>query len=340
MGERVRVDLPARLDQRAELALGQPVRADRLGRQEQHARPAERAQDGLGVRVVREVAVVERDHDRLARQRPAVLPAVPRLSQRDRRVAGRVQRAHLVGEHVLVHPQLGVRTPAGAAVITWYMRIGTAIRRALAPVISPTTGALPTLAPWPSRSASCRCLRAAGAEAHGLQRDERDREHRDREGTDGDHSAQPHLGHERMRAIGWNGSGPCRTTGEGPDCHVHRLRLGGAQRERERLAVGARAQRVVGLDELRELERSRRRWTPGRSRSAGSAVLPTLLYAVPVLAALRARAWSGSGRTNVPLTRWPVPTEDGSDTLSSASPAVEITFAVRARRSTSSRGPG
>ena len=47
-----------------------------------------------------------------------------------------------------------------------------------------------------------------------------------------------------------------------------------------------------------------------------------------MLAALRARAWSGSGRMNVPLTRWPVPNEHGSDTLSSASPAVEMTFAV------------
>ena len=47
-----------------------------------------------------------------------------------------------------------------------------------------------------------------------------------------------------------------------------------------------------------------------------------------MLAALRARAWSGSGSTNVPLTRWPVPTEVGSATLSSASPAVEMTFAV------------
>src|SRR4051794_20595711 len=53
-----------------------------------------------------------------------------------------------------------------------------------------------------------------------------------------------------------------------------------------------------------------------------------LLYAVPVLAALRARAWSGSGSTNVPLTRWPVPVELGSETLSSASPAVEMTLAL------------
>ena len=39
---------------------------------------------------------------------------------------------------------------------------------------------------------------------------------------------------------------------------------------------------------------------------SGEAEEPTLLYAVPVLAALRARACSGCGRANAPLTRWPV----------------------------------
>ena len=42
------------------------------------------------------------------------------------------------------------------------------------------------------------------------------------------------------------------------------------------------------------------------SRFSGLAEEPTLLNAVPVLAALRARAVSGSGRLNVPLTRCPV----------------------------------
>src|SRR3954454_19016118 len=64
------------------------------------------------------------------------------------------------------------------------------------------------------------------------------------------------------------------------------------------------------------------------SRFSGEADEPTLLNAVPVLDALRARACSGCGRMNVPLTRWPVPNELGSATLSSASPAVEMTFAV------------
>src|SRR3954451_21058376 len=64
------------------------------------------------------------------------------------------------------------------------------------------------------------------------------------------------------------------------------------------------------------------------SRFSGEALEPTLLKAVPVLAALRARACSGCGRTKLPLTRWPVPTLLGSLTLRSASPAVEMTLAV------------
>ena len=67
---------------------------------------------------------------------------------------------------------------------------------------------------------------------------------------------------------------------------------------------------------------------PYVSRFSGEALEPTLLYAVPVLAALRARACSGCGSENVPLTRWPVAVLDGSATLSVASPAVEMTLAV------------
>ena len=43
------------------------------------------------------------------------------------------------------------------------------------------------------------------------------------------------------------------------------------RREGQRLAVRARAQRVVGVDQLAELQRRPRRWRPGRCRSAGSA---------------------------------------------------------------------
>src|SRR4051795_4219348 len=64
------------------------------------------------------------------------------------------------------------------------------------------------------------------------------------------------------------------------------------------------------------------------SRFSGEADEPTLLYAVPVLLALRARACSGCGRLNAPLTRCPVAVALGSATLSVASPAVEMTLAV------------
>src|SRR5690242_7206302 len=64
------------------------------------------------------------------------------------------------------------------------------------------------------------------------------------------------------------------------------------------------------------------------SRFSGLAVEPTGLNAVPVVSALVARACSGWGSENAPFTRWPVATDDGAATLSSASPAVEITFAV------------
>jgi hypothetical protein len=64
------------------------------------------------------------------------------------------------------------------------------------------------------------------------------------------------------------------------------------------------------------------------SRVSGDAEEPTLPYAVLVVAALRARACSGCGSENVPLTRRPVATGLGSATLKRASPAVEITLAV------------
>src|SRR3954453_10250003 len=69
------------------------------------------------------------------------------------------------------------------------------------------------------------------------------------------------------------------------------------------------------------------------SRFSGEADEPTLLYAVPWLAALRARACSGWASTNRPpdvLTRWPTEAAmvSGSATLSSASPAVERTVAL------------
>ena len=52
---------------------------------------------------------------------------------------------------------------------------------------------------------------------------------------------------------------------------------------------------------------------------------PTGAYVVASVVAL---ACSGDGRLNAPLTRWPVAVLDGSATVSVASPAVEMTFAV------------
>src|ERR1700712_5248799 len=63
-------------------------------------------------------------------------------------------------------------------------------------------------------------------------------------------------------------------------------------------------------------------------RFSGEADEPTLLNAVPVFAALRARACRNCGIENAPLTRWPVAVGLGSATLSCASPALEITLAV------------
>ena len=132
--ERVRVDLPAVGHQRADLVLGDPALAEVAQLEVEHAGPAEPAQHRPRVRVLRQVAVVEGDHDRLARERAAVLPRVERLPQRDRVVAGRAQRAHLGREARPRRPTApGSASPAGAAETTWYMRIGTGIRRAAAP---------------------------------------------------------------------------------------------------------------------------------------------------------------------------------------------------------------
>src|SRR5689334_17861894 len=60
----------------------------------------------------------------------------------------------------------------------------------------------------------------------------------------------------------------------------------------------------------------------------GLAAEPTLANADVALAAFRARACSGCGRLNAPLTRWPVAALLGSATDSVASPAVDTTFAV------------
>src|SRR5262245_36079023 len=56
--------------------------------------------------------------------------------------------------------------------------------------------------------------------------------------------------------------------------------------------------------------------------SVGAALPPTGANAPPAFAC------RACGNENVPLTRCPVATDDGSATLKAASPAVEITFAL------------
>ena len=83
----------------------------------------------------------------------------------------------------------------------------------------------------------------------------------------------------------------------------------GAEREGQRLGVGAGAQGDVGADVLRNV------------------IATAALDTGPVQVAGVISTRSGSGSENVPLVRWP-----GSETLSVASPAVLMTLAVRGRR--------
>ena len=102
------------------------------------------------------------------------------------------------------------------------------------------------------------------------------------------------------------------------------LRLCRGQGERQRLAVRARPQRVVGADRLPE--RDRHRVVGDRPAQVfsvvGAAVPPTGANAVPV------PACSVCGSVNAPLTSLPVLVGLGSATDSVASPAVEMTFAA------------
>ena len=116
------------------------------------------------------------------------------------------------------------------------------------------------------------------------------------------------------------------TKGPGP---LGRLRRRRRERERQRLRVGARAQRVVGADRLLELDRrdvvadragvGQQRRRRGRAADVGEG-------------RRAARACSGDGSENAPLTSWPVAVDAGSATLSVASPAVETVVARRRRR--------
>src|SRR3954449_11494764 len=66
---------------------------------------------------------------------------------------------------------------------------------------------------------------------------------------------------------------------------------------------------------------------PYVNRVVGADEPPTSASGLPVLAGLAAMTRRACGSENEPFTRWPVAVEDGSATLSVASPAVEMTLA-------------
>ena len=110
-----------------------------------------------------------------------------------------------------------------------------------------------------------------------------------------------------------------------------RSRRRGRQRERQRLAVVAGAERVARTDRLLEAERDLIRADRPRvqvSSVSGLALPATGANTVLGLAALVARACSGCGSTYVPLTIFPVFVVSGSLTVSAALPAVLVTFAA------------
>ena len=105
------------------------------------------------MRVLRLVAVVEGEDDRLARrQRRAFAPVREQLVHRDRVIAGFVERAHLPFEFARLDVEAREGGAAGGALITWYMRIGAG--RTWRAVTDPAAGLR-------SRARSCR-LRADG----------------------------------------------------------------------------------------------------------------------------------------------------------------------------------
>ena len=103
------------------------------------------------------------------------------------------------------------------------------------------------------------------------------------------------------------------------------LRRRRRQGERQRLAVRPRAQRVVGADRLLELDRHR---VVGDRRRVGQHVVGAAEPPTGANAPVLARACSVCGSAKAPLTSLPVLLDDGSDTLSVASPAVEATVPV------------
>ena len=99
--EALRIELPARCDEPAHLFRRQPALRGRQAAQLNVlvADPSERAQHRQRLRVLRLVAVVEREHDRFAcTQGRTRAPGGLDLVQCHRVPAGALERAHLFGE--------------------------------------------------------------------------------------------------------------------------------------------------------------------------------------------------------------------------------------------------
>src|SRR4051812_10766231 len=108
MRERVRADLPASGDHRPDLAPGETAGTEALAFEIEDSGPAERSQDRLCVRVLREVAVVERDHDRLGGETGAPRPGAAHLLDRHAVVAVALEPVHRRAEAPARRPELGI----------------------------------------------------------------------------------------------------------------------------------------------------------------------------------------------------------------------------------------
>ena len=106
-----------------------------------------------------QVAVVEADDHRPARQRHALGPQVVDLLHGHRAVAALLQPRHLGGEVALGDVELGEPgAPAGGSLMTWYMRIGTGLSRLLS--AAPALGRLRAARPSPPSCARAPCAPA------------------------------------------------------------------------------------------------------------------------------------------------------------------------------------
>ena len=187
MAEALRVELPAGCDQAADLRVAEAALRRRQAGQLDVlvADPAEPAQDGQRLRVLRLVAVVEAQDDRLAarqrRRRRASTRRPGRASPpcQPARFSACICAAN--SRRLTYRPGNGA--PAGGGAITWYMRIGTGCvpGRPAARVWRGRRGAG---AVGRARGRRRACRRAAGGAA-ASRRAARAAEQHDRERDDG-----------------------------------------------------------------------------------------------------------------------------------------------------------